>query len=426
MQAIVSPSAIKGSVTVPASKSVMQRACAAALLKGGRTVLQNPGTSADDEAALNIIQQLGAVVEKGGSEIIINSKGIKPVSDTLHCGESGLSVRMFTPIAALSSTAIVISGSGSLTKRPLHFFDNVLPNLGVAIKTNNGLLPLQIQGPIIPKNIFIDGSLSSQFLTGLLFAFSAANANDVTISVDNLNSKPYIDLSLQVMDSFGLNVPEHDDYKTFYFSSASNTNDKLAPGSFFVEGDWSGASFLLVAGAIAGEVNLKGLNKNSVQSDKAILNALEDAGAQIDFSENEIYIRAGKLAGFEFDAIDAPDLFPPLVALASCCKGRSVIKGVQRLEHKESNRSLSLQEEFKKLGVTINIEKDAMIIEGGSVIKTASVFSHHDHRIAMACGIAALKADGDVIIEGAESVNKSYPLFWEHLKSLGAVLSLKD
>jgi 3-phosphoshikimate 1-carboxyvinyltransferase len=426
MQVIVSPSVIKGSVTVPASKSVMQRACAAALLKGGRTVLQNPGYSADDEAALNIIQQLGATVEKIDGEIIINSKGIKPVSNNIHCGESGLSIRMFTPIAALSSTAIVISGSGSLAKRPLHFFDDVLPAIGVDIKSNSGLLPLQIQGPLIPKNISIDGSLSSQFLTGLLFAFSAANANDVTITVDNLNSKPYIDLSLQVMDSFGLNVPEHDDYSSFHFSSTSNTKDKLAPGSFFVEGDWSGAAFLLVAGAVAGEVNLRGLNINSVQSDKTILKALEEAGAQIEYSGNEIFIRAGELAAFEFNAIDAPDLFPPLVALASYCKGRSVIKGIHRLEHKESNRSLSLQEEFKKLGVIIKIEKDAMIIDGGSGIKAANVNSHHDHRIAMACGVVALKADGDVIIEGAEAVNKSYPLFWQHMKSLGAALSLKD
>jgi 3-phosphoshikimate 1-carboxyvinyltransferase len=426
MQVIVSPSVIKGSVTVPASKSVMQRACAAALLKGGRTVLQNPGYSADDEAALNIIQQLGATVEKIDGEIIINSKGIKPLSDNLHCGESGLSIRMFTPIAALSHTSITVTGLGSLIKRPLHFFDEVLPKLDVLIKSNNGVLPIQIQGPLIPKNISIDGSLSSQFLTGLLLAFSAANANDVTISVDNLNSKPYIDLSLQVMDAFGLNVPEHNDYKSFHFSSTSNRNDKLAPGNFFVEGDWSGAAFLLVAGAIAGEIKLKGLNINSIQSDKEILKALKDAGAQINYSGNEISVRAGKLKGFEFDAIDAPDLFPPLVALASYCKGRSVIKGVHRLEHKESNRSFSLQEEFKKFGVTITIENDAMIIEGGAGIKAANVNSHHDHRIAMACGIAALKADGDVLIEGAEAVNKSYPLFWQHMKSLGAALSLKN
>ncbi len=426
MQVIISPSSLIGSVTAPASKSVMQRACAAALLKGGRTVLKNPGKSADDEAALDIIQQLGAIVERSDDKIIINSKGIKPVSNTIDCGESGLSVRMFTPIAALSYAPINITGSGSLMKRPLSFFDDVLPNLGVVIKSNSGLLPLQIQGPLNPKSITIDGSLSSQFLTGLLFAFSAANANDVTITVANLNSKPYIDLSLEVMKSFGLSIPVNNNYKSFYYSADLNTSDKLAPHSFFVEGDWSGAAFLLVAGAIAGEIKVTGLNASSVQADKTILKALEDAGVQIEYSENEISVSPANLMAFNFDATDSPDLFPPLVALASYCKGKSVIKGVNRLTHKESNRSFSLQEEFKKLGVNIAIENDDMIIKGGSGIKATTVNSHHDHRIAMACGVAALKAGGNVTIEGAEAVNKSYPLFWQHLKSLGAVLSLKD
>jgi 3-phosphoshikimate 1-carboxyvinyltransferase len=426
MQVIVSPSSLMGTVTAPASKSVMQRACAAALLKRGRTVLKNPGTSADDEAALDIIQQLGAIVERGDDEMIITSKGIQPISNHLNCGESGLSIRMFTPIAALSHTGLTITGSGSLARRPLHFFDEVLPKLGVQYKSNNGFLPLCIKGPLHPENIAVDGSLSSQFLTGLLFAFSATNANDVTINVDNLNSKPYIDLSLEVLKSFGLSVPVHDDYRKFYFSSEIDRSDKQVESVFVVEGDWSGAAFLLVAGAIAGQIRIKGLNKNSVQADKAIVKALEDAGADIKYLENEIYIQDGELNSFEFNAIDAPDLFPPLVVLASYCKGRSVIKGVHRLEHKESNRSFSLQQEFKKLGITITIENDVMVIEGGTGINAATVNSHHDHRIAMACGVAALKAGGDVVIEGAEAVNKSYPLFWQHMKSLGAVLSLKD
>nr|MBA2330963.1 3-phosphoshikimate 1-carboxyvinyltransferase [Flavisolibacter sp.] len=245
-------------------------------------------------------------------------------------------------------------------------------------------------------------------------------------TVANLNSKPYIDLSLEVMKSFGLSIPVNNDYKSFYYSADLNTSDKLAPHSFFVEGDWSGAAFLLVAGAIAGEIKVTGLNASSVQADKTILKALEDAGTQIEYFENEISVSPANLMAFNFDATDSPDLFPPLVALASYCKGKSVIKGVNRLTHKESNRSFSLQEEFKKLGVNIAIENDDMIIKGGSGIKSATVNSHHDHRIAMACGVAALKAGGNVTIEGAEAVNKSYPLFWQHLKSLGAVLSLKD
>jgi 3-phosphoshikimate 1-carboxyvinyltransferase len=204
MKVIIKPSGISGTVTAPASKSAMQRACAAALLKGGKTILHNPGISNDDVAALNIIQQLGAVVKKEVGVIVIHANGVEPISDEINCGESGLSVRMFTSLAALCDKPITVNGSGSLLKRPLDFFTEVLPQLGVGCESNGGLLPLKIRGPLVPKNIEVDGSLSSQFLTGFLFAYAAAGAKEVTISVTNLASKPYIDLTLQVMLLFGL------------------------------------------------------------------------------------------------------------------------------------------------------------------------------------------------------------------------------
>ncbi|MGZ5287531.1 MAG: 3-phosphoshikimate 1-carboxyvinyltransferase, partial [Flavisolibacter sp.] len=198
MKARITPSAIGGSINVPVSKSAMQRACAAALIRKGLTVLKNPGTSADDLAALNIIQQLGAKVSKVDDTIEIESRGVDPISDEVHCGESGLSARMFTSIAALSKMPLTITGSGSLLKRPFSFFETTFPNLQVSVETNNGLLPVKIKGPLKPSDIEIDGQLSSQFLTGLLFAYAAAEAQGVSISVNGLNSKPYIDLSLQV------------------------------------------------------------------------------------------------------------------------------------------------------------------------------------------------------------------------------------
>ncbi|HTM92985.1 MAG TPA: hypothetical protein VL095_11225, partial [Flavisolibacter sp.] len=177
MQAIVQPSKLKGTITAPASKSAMQRACAAALLKGGITILHNAGVSDDDKAALDIIQQLGATVKHEGDTVVIESEGgVHPVSDEINCGESGLSVRMFTSIAALSEKEITVTGKGSLVKRPLSFFNEVLPQLDVQCESNNGLLPLKIKGPLQPKNIEVDGSLSSQFLTGLLFAYAGAKA----------------------------------------------------------------------------------------------------------------------------------------------------------------------------------------------------------------------------------------------------------
>ena len=422
MQVTISPSEVKGTITAPASKSAMQRACAAALLKGGRTVLHNPGVSNDDEAALDIITQLGARVEKVGDTVVIESNGVDPVSSEINCGESGLSARMFTSIAALSKSPIAVTGKGSLVKRPFSFFTEVLPQLEVECQSNNGLLPLEIRGPLQPKGIEIDGSLSSQFLTGLLFAFSAAGASDVSITVKNLNSKPYIDLTLQVMKDFGLPVPVNNNYESFYFTSQpvnQPTNQQL---NYAVEGDWSGGAFLLVAGAVAGDVVVKGLNVFSTQADKAILQALMQSGANISIEESRIHVRKSQLKAFHFNATDCPDLFPPLVALAAYCDGTTVIEGVHRLTHKESNRALTLQEEFAKLGVEITFQDDLMLIKGGGRLNGADdVHSRHDHRIAMACAVAALAAEGEVRIEEAEAVNKSYPQFWEHLSKMLAI-----
>lgn len=418
MRVVVKPSGVKGTITAAASKSAMQRACAAALIRKGETVLSNPGISADDKAALDIIQQLGAIVNVSEGEVRIVSNGIHPVNTKLNCGESGLSIRMFTSIAALSEKQIQITGGGSLQKRPMHFFNEILPQLGVECHTNNGYLPITVQGPLQPKNITVDGSLSSQYLTGLLFAYSAANASNVTIMVDQLASKPYIDLTLQVLKDFGLKVPGINNYQSFYFDSSPINQSTNQPLNYSVEGDWSGAAFLLVAGAVAGDVVVKGLDVFSQQADKAILQALMQAEAVMSIEERQISVQGGNLKAFHFNATDCPDLFPPLVALATYCSGTSVIEGVHRLTHKESNRALTLQEEFAKFGVHIQLQDDLMIIEGGAEVNGATVHSHHDHRIAMACAVAALKANDEVVIEDADAVNKSYPQFWQHLEQL--------
>lgn len=417
MQVVVSPARVQGVIQAPASKSAMQRACAAALLKGGATIIRNPGLSNDDKAALDIIQQLGATVTEKADHILIESSGVQPVSDTIHCGESGLSIRMFTPIAALAQRAITITGDGSLKKRPMDFFSEVLPKLGVEVTSNGGRIPLQVKGPLQPTGITVDGSLSSQYLTGLLFAYAAAGAKNSSIHVINLASKPYVDLTLGFLKTFGLKLPVHQAYQSFYFDDApQQTNPNTV--EYSVEGDWSGAAFLLVAGAIAGSVTVRGLGVASTQADRAILQALSQAGAIMSVKEQEITVQSTSLQPFHFNATDCPDLFPPLVALAACCNGKSVIEGVNRLTHKESNRALTLQEEFGKLNVAIELQDDVMLVQGGAKVQGAQVHSHHDHRIAMACAVAALVADGETTIDVAEAVNKSYPQFWEHLQQL--------
>lgn len=427
MTKFIQPGKIHGAVYANASKSAMQRACAAALIAGGTTIIHNPGKSNDDLAALDIIRKLGATIENSNAnQIIIKSKGVHPIGDTIHCGESGLSIRMFTPIAALAETPLQITGEGSLTVRPMDFFDDILPQVDVNIESTNGKLPMQVTGPLQPANIEVDGSLSSQFLTGLLMAYAAANARDVSIKVNDLKSKPYIDLTLQLMRSFGLPIPENRHYEDFYFKGEESRGKEGLMREYTVEGDWSGAAFLLVAGAIAGgEVHVNGIHHQSRQADKKIVDALLSAGAHVHVGEDYVFVRKSHLQGFTFDATDCPDLFPPLVALAAMCHGPTTIHGLKRLKHKESDRGATLKEEFDKLNVEVKLEGDTMTVMGTGRLEVLNqkLNSHHDHRIAMAVGVAALCADLDVEIRNADAVNKSYPDFWEHLAVLGAKVS---
>jgi len=286
MIATVHPNKLSGAQIAPASKSSMQRACAAALLHQGTTRIFNPGHSNDDLAAIDVIQKLGAIVHLDKNEMHVSSKGVHPIEPTMNCGESGLGIRMFTPIAALSPRSIKIDGKGSLVKRPMHFFDEILPSIGVNIISQAGYLPIQIKGPLKPSTITVDGSLSSQFLTGLLMAYAASGTTDAVIHVQDLKSKPYIDLTLSVLNAFGWKV-QHQNYERFEFLAHPPLAAHI---DYTVEGDWSGAAFLLVAGAIAGPITVKGLQLDSTQADKAVMDAIEAAGAAIAIQPDAILI----------------------------------------------------------------------------------------------------------------------------------------
>jgi 3-phosphoshikimate 1-carboxyvinyltransferase len=296
----------------------------------------------------------------------------------------------------------------------MYFFDEIFPKLGIEIKSNAGHLPIHIKGPLIPSDIEIDGSLSSQFLTGLLMAYAANSNASGVIKVRNLKSKPYIDLTLDVMRKFGVGV-QHANHEIFRFEG----NTGFIPTTYTVEGDWSGGAFLLVAGALAGKISVEGLSTSSTQADKDIMKAITDCGAEVKNYGGSITIGPGHLNAFTFDATDCPDLFPPLVSLASYCNGTTFIKGVSRLAHKESNRGLTLQQEFGKMGIRIELDGDVMRVFGGTQVNGAAVCSHHDHRIAMACAVAALKANGETVIEDAEAIDKSFPDFYDKILSLG-------
>jgi len=424
MRAIINPSTLTGSIDASRSKSDMQRACAASLLHLGTTFIHEPGNCNDDIAALDVIQKLGASIKVRGNEIEIKSNGVQPVNDEINCGESGLGIRMFTPIAALCNRTLEMNGSGSLLKRPMDFFDQIFPLLGISISSNEGKLPIQVTGPLKPTSIDVDGSLSSQFLTGLLMAYSASKAQNVVINVRNLKSKPYIDMTLKVLKSFGMQLPVVSSYEKFSFLDLSPANIP-DPIHYTIEGDWSGAAFLFVAGAISGKVIIKGMKSDSPQADRKILQAIEDSGAQIEFIDERYIVSPSALSAFKFDATECPDLFPPLVALASYCKGTTEILGANRLTHKESNRALTLQDVFGKMGVKVDLQGDRMFVHGGGKILSAHVHSHHDHRIAMAAAVAALGAEGNITIDDAEAIDKSYPDFYRHMISLGADIILE-
>lgn len=410
MKREVKPSEVRGTITAPASKSVVQRAIAAALLSDGKSIITNPGNSNDCLAALSIARALGATVTQSENQLeIIGTRGI--ASNLLHCGESGLSIRMFTPIAASFSEEIMLTGDGSLSTRPMALLESPLRQLGAFCQTTKGLIPITVKGPLNGGETLLDGSLGSQILTGMLMAAPLAKS-DVTIKVKNLQSKPYIDLTLEVMQAFGVTA-ENRNYEEFYIKA----NQKYRHTSYNVEGDWSGAAFLLVAGAIAGMIRVENINAQSRQADKAILQALTSAGANVREESSAVEVCRSSLSAFTFDATDCPDLFPPLVSLAAACNGTSAIKGVGRLAHKESNRALALQIEYKKMGINIEVDDNTMRVTGGA-INAATIDSHNDHRIAMAAATSALTANGVVTIEDAECVAKSYPEFFDDLSAI--------
>lgn len=410
MKKTIHPSRYGGVLRAPSSKSYMQRAIAIALLAEGETQIENADFCNDSMSILKVASQLGAKVSISGDQVSIIGN-IQFDGKTLSAGESGLGIRTFTPIASLFPHEIHLTGEGSLLKRPMDMVERPLKDLGAEVKSNQGYLPMTVRGPLKGGHTEVDGSLSSQVLTGLLIALPQAQ-NDSILKVSNLQSIPYIDMTMEILRDFGVEIA-HEKYEVFKVKGGQ----KYKARNYHIEGDWSGASFHLVAAAIAGKVKLTGMNIKSLQADKAILRALELAGAQIGYSEEAIHIAKAPLKAFDFDATHCPDLFPPLVVLAASCEGETSIKGVTRLFHKESNRALVLQKEMGKIGIQIDIDEDIMKIKGGP-IKGGNIHSHNDHRIAMAAAVAALLAKGPVVIEQAEAIHKSYPDFFKDFERL--------
>lgn len=406
---------LKGSITPPCSKSYAQRALAAALLAKGRTTLRGIELCRDTRSAISVIESLGAEVEILDDNTLQITGGLNPKVDRLNVGESGLAARLFTPVASLHNEAIVIEGEGTLRHRPMSMMVVPLKELGVDVRDGGGRLPIEVCGPMRGGRVTVDGSMSSQFVTGLLIALPLAE-RDTTIEVEGLVSTPYIDMTLETLERFGVEVMYHEgDYSEFYIEGGQEFNAV----DYTIESDWSAAATIMVAAAIAGEVTINNLSTLSRQADTAICRALERAGASLIIEENSITVAHRELEAFSFDATNCPDLFPALVALAAASEGVSTLYGIRRLRGKESDRGEVLKEEYAKLGIDIELDydEDVMRVVGG-MPEVAEVDSHDDHRIAMSLAVTALRLAEPITIKNSECVAKSYPSFFEDIEML--------
>ncbi len=390
--AVIQNSSLNGELTLPPSKSAAHRALVCSFLAGGGCV--SPIIDSNDMKAMR--------------QVIASLKNNDPVAD---CIESGNTLRFMVPVAAALGKSVTFVGSGRLPERPIGDYLRLLPEHGVKC-TSNGSLPLKIEGVLTPGRFELAGNISSQYITGLLLALPILDGDSEIVLTTELQSKPYVDMTVKIMADFGVQVSKR---QNGYFVKG---NKKFIKRDYTVESDWSQAAFFLVGGALTGDVVLKGLDVNSTQGDKAIVDILKRFGADIEVKENCVRVKKSALKGIEVDVTDIPDTVPAIAVAASFAQGTTVIKGGARLRLKESDRIKSVMSNLKKLGVTADEKPDGMVITGGNVTG-ALLDGFNDHRIPMAFSMAALCAKGETEITDAQSVNKTYPAFFEDYNSLG-------
>ena len=391
-EVILKNSILNGEVLILPSKSAAHRALVCSFLAGGGAV--EPIIGSKDMQAMR--QALSAL--ENNEEIV-------------DCIESGNTLRFIIPVAAALGKKVTFTGSGRLPERPIGDYLRLLPEHGVGC-TSNGKLPLSIEGRLTSGRYEIAGNISSQYITGLMLALPILDGSSEIVLTTRLESKPYVDMTIKVMRDFGVEIEETE---SGYFIKG---NQKYQQRDYFVESDWSQAAFFLVGGAISGDVTLKGLDMNSAQGDKEIVNVLKRFGADIEINETGIRSRKSKLSGITIDVTDIPDTVPALAVAASFAHGKTIIKGGERLRYKESDRIESVVSNLKKMGIEVEETQDGMIITGSDV-KGAELDGFNDHRIVMAFSIAALCADGKTTISQANSINKTYPSFFEDYNNLG-------
>jgi len=416
---------LEGTVKAPPSKSFTHRAFIAAMLSPGLSVIKDPLICDDTLATLDACRMLGAKItrrkEIGVFEIHGRSKPLTP-EDIINCRDSASTIRFLTPICALAEGISVLTGGDSLRRRPMSPLLDAMRQLGIQCYSTrgDGCPPVVVfGGGIKGGKTSIRGDVSSQFISGLLFATPMAQEDtDIEVSTA-LESKPYVEITMSILRSHGIKVEADPDFRSFHVPSGQ----RYTPTNHMIEGDYSSAAFLLAAAAITNsKVKVTNLKENSLQGDRFIIDLLKRIGVKIRVEKNLVEVEGSKthLQPFNVELRDNPDLVPICVALACFVDDRSVIRGVKRLRFKESDRVAALLGEFTKMGVKVRVVKDAIEVESDGKPHGAELSSHDDHRIAMACIVSALGAEGKSIIRGVECINKSYPNFLKDIASLGA------
>lgn len=410
----ITPSRLEGEIAVPASKSIMHRALICAALSPGISKIENAYLSKDISATIDCLSALGASFSFEENSIAVTGMNASPEKAIFPCRESGSTIRFMIPIAAALGIDSVFTGEGRLKTRPLNVYQSAFLQKGVDF-SYSGTLPARLSGKLLPGNYVIAGNISSQFITGLLFALPLLDGDSSIEVLPPFESKSYVDITLSVLSAFGIKISQKDN---FYFIQG---NQSYQSCNYLVESDYSQAAFFLTANCLGSDLTLSSFSEHSVQGDSFILRLLEKIGVSSSLKQGRLSTFVSQKRGFQIDASDIPDLVPILCVLACFCEEPSAICRVERLRIKESDRIQSTIDLITALGGQITYENDCLTITPCEKFHGGQIDCHNDHRIAMSAAVAALKSDSPVILIGAECVEKSYPTFFEEYQRLGGI-----
>ena len=415
MNVIIHPKKLKGDVLIPPSKSLSHRAIIAACLAKGTSIISNVSYSKDINATIGAMEALGAKVVKNGNTLTINGSDVKRTRNIIDANESGSTIRFMIPIALVNNEPITFTGKNHLVNRPLDSYFEIFDKQNISYNHDEGVyLPLHVDGGLKPGLFEIRGDISSQFITGLLYALPLLEGDSKIVITTNMESVGYIDLTLDVLKSFGIEIINNN-YKEFVIKG----NQQYIPTDYVVEGDYSQTAFFLVGGALGNDINLLGMKEYSLQGDKKIIDDIKAMNGDVTFTGGILKCSPSHTKAAIIDFSQSPDLGPALSVLASVSKGTSYFINASRLRIKECDRITCVLEELNKMGASITETPTSMIINGVNQLHGCVVDSHNDHRLAMAFAMAATICDSDVKILNAECVSKSYPNFWEDYIKLG-------